>query len=501
MMLAGFLLLLYMFKDKIIALKKRMFPSYEEMSSSRHLSQNQSSNQTNNQEGFQHPLDNNLSFMENRAIALEAANEIEFNSRFNKNKINALDSIQLSIASCEMPFRRTVEDDPIAQMMVSEALLKRAPHVDGAIVLTQQQRQSIAQTFANTHLGKIAQFAHSIDQDGKLIISADAVSFLTTEYDPILLPGGLVAIVVKNEIEPSLYRAFLAKAPLFLQNEKTGEVQRIQYDEIQKYVKSGSFDDFLQRIETLSESDQVLKNELKNLKNEYSKLKTEKEKLEEQNLTLFEALKEARKKREEEKVEPVVTSPNSANSSKKPIENIIYTDKIDKPQKASEEASDVIKDEPILPINLSDFLNTFISKMDTQAVINNRNLWKGMGIVFIYIDNSKIKIFLEKFKFIEKGKKEKHIKNNDMIWTKTLFFDESKNEGYFAYTNCIEVGVEGLNVKAISNQECLHYYSRDAEEYLKKMTDEGFGIEDGKSKTLSDFLNPAVKFKSAWEMV
>ena len=73
--------------------------------------------------------------------------------------------------------------------------------------LTREQRQALVKDFANTHLGKIAAFTHSIDRDGKLIVSADAIGFLASAYDPILLPGGLISIVVKNEIEESIYKS------------------------------------------------------------------------------------------------------------------------------------------------------------------------------------------------------------------------------------------------------------------------------------------------------
>ena len=49
-----------------------------------------------------------------------------------------------------------------------------------AIEPTREQRQALAKDFANTHLGKIAAFIHSIDRDGKLIVSADAIDILAT---------------------------------------------------------------------------------------------------------------------------------------------------------------------------------------------------------------------------------------------------------------------------------------------------------------------------------
>ena len=85
-----------------------------------------------------------------------------------KISTNTLDPIWLVLATAEGGFGRNGHHDIIASAMVAKSIGNHIPKADGDIILTPEQRQSLARDFANTHLAKIASLTHSISKDGRM---------------------------------------------------------------------------------------------------------------------------------------------------------------------------------------------------------------------------------------------------------------------------------------------------------------------------------------------
>jgi hypothetical protein len=77
--------------------------------------------------------------------------------------------------------------DPIIEMMVKKGLMESAYMDDSMIAIGDELRKILMHKYGHTHMRNLIKFAHAIDENGKLVISADTVNFLTTEYDPVLL--------------------------------------------------------------------------------------------------------------------------------------------------------------------------------------------------------------------------------------------------------------------------------------------------------------------------
>jgi hypothetical protein len=359
-----------------------------------------------------------------RMEAQDAANSIEFSSRISKINTNSLDSIQLALATAEGGFDRNGHNDMLASSMVAESVGKHIPIAEGDILLTPEYRRALMKDFANTHLGKIASFTHSISSDGKLIVSADAIGFLTSEYDPILMPGGLIAIVVKNEIEAELYKALQFESPIFIQNKDSEEVSRIDYDSIKKIVKSGNIDDLLVESNKYKELFENTKDELSNIRKELSDEKAKCLRLESQNVVLHDALSVSQNSYEniqklyadykttnEVKSEAIVIKNPTESAQTFPVKTKVSEVTIETKSEGSVEPQIIptvvpeivpeviVKAPPVNTENvrkLSSIITDVFAKAPIDSYLNTPSKWADMAICFVYIEENNAHVYVEK---------------------------------------------------------------------------------------------------------
>lgn len=429
-----------------------------------------------------------------RMAAVNAANSIEFSSRMEKISTNSLDPIQLALATAEGGFGRNGHHDIIASAMVAESIGSHIPKTEGDIVLTPEQRQSLARDFANTHLGKIASFTHSISKDGKLIVSADAIGFLSSEYDPILMPGGLVAIVVKNEIESELYRALLSESPIFIQNKDSGEVSRIDSDSIKKIVKSGNIDDLIVEADKQKKLSEDLKDELSNTRRQLDEKVAESLRLEVQ----ITALKDALVLSQDSHKYIVQAHSNFKTFEEKETQDklpeaVIEIEEVEVETLETQQVSAIVNQEN--STNLSNVIYDVIKKIAIDSYINIQEKWPKMGICFIYIEDGSAHIYIDKSVMLNifNG----HGVIDDISWKRTLFYDIVYDEGYFGFTHEIVIEVNSGISPFI---DTVYPYSLDdAKMYIEGIKNLGES-EDDRFVILSSFVSKKGKFKNISEM-
>lgn len=429
-----------------------------------------------------------------RMAAVNAANSIELASRMEKISTNSLDPIQLALATAEGGFGRNGHHDIIASAMVAESIGNHIPKAEGDIVLTPEQRQSLARDFANTHLGKIASFTHSISKDGKLIVSADAIGFLSSEYDPILMPGGLVAIVVKNELESELYKALLSESPIFIQNKDSGEVSRIDPDSIKKIVKSGNIDDLIVEADRQKKLSENLKNELSDIRRQFDEKEAESLRLEVQIVALQDALMAS-----QESYKYIVQTHSNLKIfeengiPEKTPEVLVKIPEVVVKVPEVAEISAVVNEEN--KRNISNVIYDVIEKIAVDSYINTQEKWPKMGICFIYIEDGTAHIYIDKTVMLNifNG----HGVVDDISWKRTLFYDIVNDEAYFGFTHKIVIKISSGISPSI---DTIYPYSLDdARMYIEGIKSLG-ETEDDRFVTLSNFVSKKGKFKNTSEM-
>lgn len=438
-----------------------------------------------------------------RALAKNAADSIEFSSRMRQLSVNAEDSIKLSIAAMETghSFGRNGDNDPFASMMIVDALSNNVPNVEGAFVLSREQRQALARDFANTHLGKIASFTHSIDIDGKMIISADAIGFLTSEYDPILLPGGLVSIVVKNEVEESIYKAILTGTPIYIQNETNREVSRIDISQIKTIVKNGNFDEVIGRNLQLEQEIKTLQKDVKTHQENNAQITIENSKLKDQNDILVKALQECQsqknnsQKKEQIDVKPeekrVKTEPAIARTLPQAVEKIPTQNE---PTVVAVEAQ---AENQKTVVKFSSIVGNIIKKQDNlRLCINNQKEWGTLSIFYIFVERGMATIYFEKNLLKSMFSGDRFV--DDIEWGRTLFYDDFLAEGYFAFTHSVQIEIDP-GLKGYS-AVIFPYDINLAKQFIQALQDSSITDGDERYGVLSNFIAGKRVFKHASEM-
>lgn len=473
-----------------------------------------------------------------RAEARSAAASLEYNARKELASLGIQDEAQMAIALADggVGFGRNGSSDPVAVTMMMGAIDSNMPTVNEALRLTSEQRHAIAKDFANTHLGKIASFVHSIDRDGKLIVSADAISFLSMEYDPIFLPGGLVGIVVKDEIESSLFKSLLSGTPLYIQNEDTKEVARVDFEQLKKIVKVANIDELISNITTIKEQKEELESHIKRLQNESNKqvetirvlqedLKSARE-IAAANSELVKAVKmmassglknEESEPRSEMKPSPAskelkASSTAVSNGHNEVIavdaEIDIMASEIEQSKgtisnkKSSVKLDDSEANTISAPSNMSvkktlvsDFIDGVFEDVNVwPAIINQPAKWKDYGIGLVYVDKGVARVYFDKkLVSLKCGSKA----DFDLKFDPILVIDDATDEGYFSLSNLVkkEVGAEMRN----QFDSLVVYTKANANKYITMIDEIGWKADSRYGK-LSEFISGKSRFKSLSEL-
>lgn len=158
--------------------------------------------------------------------------------------------------------------DPALSILMGHRLDKEEVMDSDDILLSDKHRAALMRDYENTFYQRLLPFVNSISKSGRLICSSQVIEFLARNYDPIVLPGGQVTVLIVNEITPFVALALESNRPVFLKDPESGVTRIVEASELAGVTEVGSLSDLIESNKELAERAGTLALENEGLKSE-----------------------------------------------------------------------------------------------------------------------------------------------------------------------------------------------------------------------------------------
>lgn len=150
---------------------------------------------------------------------------------------------------------------------------------DGEIVFSDKDREHLMTLVKGTALETYVNYGIAVNKKGQLVIPLEAIDFVTRNYDPIIMPGGLIRVINMLSVEKQLELSWRFGKPLYYLSTETRKMERLSHEQVSALVASEEDVSLLSQIEQIKTERQRKSEQLVNMQQKESEYMTEIERL------------------------------------------------------------------------------------------------------------------------------------------------------------------------------------------------------------------------------
>ncbi|WP_418181393.1 hypothetical protein ACNSOL_11880 (plasmid) [Aliarcobacter lanthieri] len=230
---------------------------------------------------------------EKRPFIRQEINTQQTKKNTEESELNKDDVILKTIKLLEeLPTRTDEEINEYNANFFSDVINKNPDikHDENSIVLSDNEMEKIGNILDKKLGSDVAPFVRRVDKDGTIILSMEAIKFITGDHIPLITPQGSIRVFNFLTLEDDLTLSLESGKPLFILNNETKKIKQIPNEYLQKIVitedefktnqlldnRRIQIEELTQRNKQLEENNTKYRNQINVLKEELIKIDAEK---------------------------------------------------------------------------------------------------------------------------------------------------------------------------------------------------------------------------------